>query len=350
MRRMGRPRTVRKDLPTGLYFDPVWQTYRYRESRGDRKWTSLGKLTREQAIKAYVKLRHADEPADGGTVGELIDAYIKRELPRRLRLGKLKEITADEYRRQAEELRTLFGTRKFAPTPAQSADGAFLRRADVVNHLREFEGRPGAVAANRRVAVLSVIFENAASVGLCTFNPCKGAERNPEAARKNILDDSTRSAILAASALALRLIASLSDVTAMRKTDARLLNLAQIRDGAIRIEQSKTGRKQDFEITPAVAAILDQAATLPGRKISFFVFPTRKGTPYSESALQTAWRRAKKKAGLADLDATFRDLRTTELNAVKAAGGDATGTAGHASAATTDRHYLDVPVKVRPRR
>ena len=349
-RTMGRPRQTRKDLPTGLYFDPKYGTYSYRESRGDRARKSLGKLTREQAIRAYVKIRHADEPAAGGTVGELIDAYIKRELPRRIRLRKLKEITANEYRRQADELRTLFGHRVFAPTPAQSVDGAYLRRADVVAHLREFEGLPGAVAANRRIALLSVIFENAASAGLCSFNPCTGAERNPETARKNVLDEATRSAILAAAHPALRLIAGLSDVTAMRKTDARMLSLTQIRDGLIHVEQSKTGRRQEFEVTPAVAAILEQAARLPGRKVSFFVFPTRKGTPYSESALQTAWRRAKEKAGLQDIDATFRDLRTTELNAVKAAGGNATETAGHASSKTTDRHYLDVPTRVVPRR
>lgn len=347
---MGRPRTVRKDLPTGLYFNAQYGTYQYRESHGTRTRKSLGKVTREQAIRAYVKIRHTDTPTAAGTVAELIDAYIRDELPRRVRLGKLKEITAGEYRRQSAELLAIFGARRFAPTPAQSVDSEFLRRADVAAHLREFEGRPGAVAANRRVALLSVVYENAASVGLCSFNPCLGAERNPEEARKNVLDPGCLSRILANSHEGLRLIASLSDITAMRKTDARMLKLSQIRDGLIHVEQSKTKRKQEFEVTPAVAAILEQAAKLPGRRISFFVFPTRKGTPYTEFGLQSAWHRAKVKAGLTDIDVTFRDLRTTELNAVKAAGGDATGTAGHASSKTTDRHYLTVPTRVKPRR
>jgi integrase len=81
-----------------------------------------------------------------------------------------------------------------------------------------------------------------------------------------------------------------------------------------------------------------------------FVFPTRKGTPYSESGMQSAWRRAKKKAGLDGVDAVFRDLRTTELNEVKKAGGDATATAGHADQRTTAPHYLTVPTRVKPRR
>jgi hypothetical protein len=351
MRRMGRPRTVRKDLPTGLYFDPAHGTYGYRESRGARARKSLGKVSRDQAIRAYVKLRHLDgKPATVGTVGDLIDRYIRLELPRRLRLGKMKAITADEYQRQADELRALWGTRPYAPTPAESLRPDVLRTADIVEHIRSFEGIRGEIAANRRIALLSVVFSNGRTLGLCTYNPCIGAERNHEDARKKVLDQATRSALFAAAAPALRLIATLSDTTAMRKTDARLLQLTQIRDGEIHVEQSKTGRRQVFEITPAVAAVLADAASLPGRSRSFYVFPTRKGTPYTESALQTLWRRAKKKAGLEAVDATFRDLRTTELNAVKAAGGDATGTAGHASAATTDRHYLTAPTRVRPRR
>ena len=42
-----------------------------------------------------------EHPGDDGTVGEIIDRYIAEEVPRRLRLGKIAKITADDYRRQA---------------------------------------------------------------------------------------------------------------------------------------------------------------------------------------------------------------------------------------------------------
>ena len=117
-------------------------------------------------------------------------------------------------------------------------------------------------------------------------------------------------------------------MTTLRKTDIRLLMLTQIGAEWIRVTPSKTrrrtGKTMEFAITPGVREILNQAAALPGRKISMRVFPTRKGTPYTESALQSAWARAKKKAGLEDLDLTFRDFRTTELNAIHREGGDAT--------------------------
>jgi hypothetical protein len=349
MRPMGRPRSRRKDLPTGLYFHAKLGYY-YRESSGVRARIWFHTQDREQAIKLYVKARHKPAPAVAGTVAELVDRYIRDELPRRIRLGKLKQITADEYARQAPLLKEVFGDKQYALTPAEPGRHDVLRRADVVTHLRQFEGLRGAVSANRLVALLSVVFENAASIGICTYNPCIGAERNQETPRKKVLTEALRGDILGNAHPALRLIGQMGELTAMRKTDIRNLMLTQISDGVIHVEQSKTGARQDFELTPAIQAVLAEAAKLPGRKISMFVFPTRKGTPYSESGMQSAWRRAKKKAGMDGVDAVFRDLRTTELNEVKKAGGDATATAGHADQRTTARHYLTVPTRVKPRR
>jgi|SRR5438105_12940068 len=63
----------------------------------------------------------------------------------------------------------------------------------------------------------------------------------------------------------------------MRATDVRLLRVQQIHDGIIDLAQSKTGSEQQWEITPAVQAILDEAASLPGRARSLYVLPTLRG-------------------------------------------------------------------------
>jgi len=68
----------------------------------------------------------------------------------------------------------------------------------------------------------------------------------------------------------------------------------------------------------------------------------------AESALRTLWKRAKEKAGLADVDMTFRDLRTTALNGARRTGQSAKDLAGHADERTTERHYLNEPLKVKP--
>ena len=129
--------------------------------------------------------------------------------------------------------------------------------------------------------------------GMTSYNPCEGAERNTEQPRKRVLSVEIREQIIAAAFPALRLMCELSDVTSMRKTDVRLLLLSKVSAQEIVVESSKTGIKRAYEITPAVRAILNEAAALPGRKISLYVFPTRRGTPSTESALQTAWARAK---------------------------------------------------------
>ena len=89
---MGRPRSRRKDLPTGLHFEPKWETYFYRAGRGEKRtFVSFGKVSREKAIREYVKLTLTVAPSQDGTVGELVDRYISEELPRRLRRAGLRQ-------------------------------------------------------------------------------------------------------------------------------------------------------------------------------------------------------------------------------------------------------------------
>jgi integrase len=114
----------------------------------------------------------------------------------------------------------------------------------------------------------------------------------------------------------------------------------------IDLAQSKTGNDQQWEITPAVQAILDEATKLPGRTVSMYVFPSRRGTPLSEPSAMQMRRRAVKKAGLSDLQ--FRDIRKAAINEAKRQGRNATEFAGHSDPKTTKKHYLNEPVKVKP--
>ena len=187
---------------------------------------------------------------------------------------------------------------------------------------------------------------------MTTWNPCLGVERNQEDARKNVLSAATSSALLGSANVALPLMGELALVTAMRKPDIRNLQLSRVGPTSIKVVLNKsrrTTRKElEFTITPEVRRILEAAAKLPGRARSLYVFPTRRGTPYTESALQSAMRRARKKSRVAS--AVFKDFRTTALNEQKQKGGDASEMAGHADRRTTERHYLDVPTKVEPLR
>jgi hypothetical protein len=58
---MGRPRKKRKDLPPGLYWSERRGFYYYRVLRGETTYAGIGKVNREKAIKAWVKITNRAE-------------------------------------------------------------------------------------------------------------------------------------------------------------------------------------------------------------------------------------------------------------------------------------------------
>lgn len=99
-----------------------------------------------------------------------------------------------------------------------------------------------------------------------------------------------------------------------RAIDIRMLKESQIDQGRIRITPTKTqktsGKTVDITITPAIQTVIDTARAVKNRYeiISPYLFPTRKGTPYSKSGLSSMWDRAKERIGMTD-DVVFKDIR-----------------------------------------
>lgn len=352
---MGRPRSVRKDLPPGLYWTARRGFYFYRVRDGATTYKGIGKVAREVAIREWVKQtgETAAAPPSAGTVAELIDAFVRDELPRlergRKASGKplLSEVAAREYRRQAPLLTAEFGAKRYARTPAQAMDPDVCRKADVNAYVRRFEGLPGAVSANRMIALLSRIFTFAEEFGYLAHNPCLRTRMNEETPRDRPVTQDDRDAVAANARPVYRLMLRLTEATGMRLTDVRNLLISKCGEGVIDLRQSKSGVGQVWEMTPAVRAILDEAKTLPGRTRSLYVFPEpRKGTAYTEQGVHNMRRTALAAAGLSNLQ--HRDLRKAAVKQAKEAGMNATDFAGHSDEATTRKHYVNGPVKVKP--
>ena len=340
---MGRPRKKRKDLPPGLYWSERRGFYYYRVLRGETTYAGIGKVNREKAIKAWVKITNrAELDTAAGTFGELIDLFLRAELPR----VKAKK-TRDEYERQCGKLRQRWGTEIYGQSDADAVARRALRRAFFQRYIRqvEIEDR-GRVQANHDVRLAHRIFEIAIQQGLTEYNPVSGVEYIEQAARERAVTQKDRDMLAGKAHPAFRLMMRLTEATGMRATDVRLLRVQQIHDGIIDLAQSKTGNDQQWEITPAVQAILDEAARLPGRTRSMYVLPTRRGTPYTESGFQSMRRRALAAAGLKDLQ--FRDVRKAAVNEAKKLGRNAQEFAGHSDPRTTEKHYLNEPVVVKP--
>lgn len=344
--RMGRPRSTRKDLPPGLHWDGR-RGYYYRSTKaGSRRYVGIGRVEREAAIARWVELTRDLMPKNNplpGTLAELMGQYRERGLP--LVPG---ESTRKEYTRQLVILEKRWGAKTYARTADAAQNSEHLRPGFFNSYLDAFRrGERGAIQARQDVRLVSSIFSWAIGRDYTSFNPCIGVDYPQSKPRKGDIDDETLAKIVAVAPKALRLMIQFGEITGVRKTDIRLLTIQQVK-ARIDVEQSKTQMPQTWEISPGVRAILDEAATLPGRVRSTFIFPSRKGTPYTENGMQTMWRRACAKAGVTGK--IFRDLRTEAINDAQDAGMDAQAFAGHADPRTTRRHYLKRPVKVTPLR
>lgn len=101
-----------------------------------------------------------------------------------------------------------------------------------------------------------------------------------------------------------------------RSIDIRVLKESQIDEPnkLIRFAPSKTmkssGKMVDIVMTPEIEEVLKraQAQKKAYEIISPYVFPTRKGTPYTRSGLFSMWDRARERAKVAD-EIIFKDLR-----------------------------------------
>lgn len=111
-----------------------------------------------------------------------------------------------------------------------------------------------------------------------------------------------------------------------RAVDVRTLKESQIVDGRITFKPSKTskssGKIVEIIITPQIQEVLDRARTIKKEYkvkgetlITPYLFPSRKGLPYSKSGLFSMWDRARDRLGI-DKDSPpderiqFKDLRS----------------------------------------
>ena len=215
---MGRPRRTRTDLPDGLHYRADRGTYFYRPTRGpERRYVELGRITREQAIRQWVKLTTKPEHAAAdGTVGEIIDQYIREELPRRVRLEKMAKSTEYEYtgrRRRctrSSERRKCPDASRIGP-PRRSTHG---RWGKVPPSVRGRQGR-GYGEPNSGHALVGVRLCQSRRY-LHLQSVCRRRAQSRIRAQ-NILSADVRGKLLAAITQGPRPIAAFADVTALRR-------------------------------------------------------------------------------------------------------------------------------------
>ena len=214
--------------------------------------------------------------------------------------------------------------------------------------------------ANKYQALVSVLMSYAIERRLRTDNPCRDVKKLREIRRKRLMTHDEQLKIGAAAVQGKNgwknangaMYAAVFDfayLSAVRARDARSLRWTDVGEDEIVIEPTKTrdssGAKIAIVITADIRGVLERAKAL-GKVKSMYVFHTLKGQPLSASAIKSAWRRARERAGVTD--AWFRDLRPKALFDTKRQGlslEKVRDAAGHTSVSTTEGYMRGFEVK-----
>jgi len=222
-----------------------------------------------------------------------------------------------EYKRMADQISKAFDDFDVAAVTTKiCAD--FLRQ--------NFVGKSN--TARKYANVLRKMFRFAISeLGLRRDNPCEQLDLSDyETKRREVLPAHAAVKAIRAAALTGRdnlptesgpmfqCMIDLAYLVWQRGIDIRTLKEEQVAEGRIRFRPSKTentsGKLLDVEITPQIQRVIDRARAIKRGYglISPYLFPARKGNPYSKTGLHSMWRRAKQRAEVTD-SIWFRDLR-----------------------------------------
>lgn len=225
----------------------------------------------------------------------------------------------------------------------------------IKNSLRVAAGRPaekvrgdeGQVPANREKALFSHIWNYARGTGLTNkANPCAGIKGFREGGRDAYIDDAVLAAVRESAEPALRDALDLAYLSGQRPADVLKLSRGDIKDGALWIEQNKTGKKIRISIEGELAAVL---ARVGGQKVmGLKLINDGRGQPMSKAMLRGAFERARIDAAAKHPEIAaairgfqFRDLRAKAATDKEESSGIAAAQdqLGHSTAAMT-AHYV----------
>jgi len=241
------------------------------------------------------------------TLGELWEHYLERHAKPHKKASSVAEDV-----RQWEQYLTEWKSRRLSEI-----------RRDNVQSLHTRTGKHhGPYAANRLLALLSKMFNVAASIGLASVNPCRGVQKFKEKTRdrfihpdemrpflealKNDPDETMRDFFI----MALFTGARRRTVQAMRWEDVNLERATW------RITDTKNNEPQTVLLSPPAIGVLERRQKRR-KKNEPFVFSGRGNSGHIEEP-KGAWKRITEAAGIKDL--RIHDLRRT-LGSWQAAAG-----------------------------
>jgi integrase len=281
-------------------------------------------------IAAYQAAMAAKPPPIGaartiaGSMNAVIVSYYQSAEFKGLRAS-----TARVYRNILERFREAHGDK--------SAPGMQTK------HVRKLMAEKAATpdAANRLLGMISILMEHAIALGLRDDNPCVGVKKLKH--KGGGFATWTEDQIAAYRAFHLlgsreRLVLELALGTAQRRGDLVRLGWRHVSNGAITIQQSKTGATVAVPIVSELQAALDLAA----RDTLTFIIQAN-GRPLGAASLGNEFREWVKRAGLPD-QLSLHGLRKSAARRLAEAGCSAHEIAsitGHKTLSEVERYCRD---------
>lgn len=294
-----RPKSNHKDLPPRmlrrvrtLKSGKVWEAFYYngRDADGRRIEIPLGHDLNE-AKRKWAELECRDKPAETGLMRYIFDRYERDIIPTKA------PRTQKDNRDELKHLRLVFDT---APIDAITPQ-----------HIAQYRDRRGATApvrANREIALLSHIFNQAREWGYTAReNPVKGVRKNKEKPRDFYADDAVWSAVYAQACAELRDAMDLNYLTGQRPADVLRMRFSDIRDGALEVRPNKTqqssGKKlrillddPDTGRRTRLGQLVDRIRSRERKVASLFVVATPAGKSLNQSTLRIRFDNARDQA------------------------------------------------------
>lgn len=311
---MGRRRSRDFDLPPRMARKGA--AYYYVTNESPRRWIPLG-TDLNRARRRWADLEYTAEA--GTTVAALLERYTADFA------GDWSAGTRRQYGHYAKAL-----TAEFGVADLDSLSTPLLCRWRDSNRHRR-------ILINGCLGLLAPALAKAVEWGWCERNPARDVERFETFVRGRYLTDAEFCAIRASGQSWLADAMTLSYFTTLRESDVLALRWSAVSD-VITVQQVKTGKRQQFVVTPPLRRFLDHCKAKP--ILGLYVIATAKGRPITARRLQEEFARAAGKALVAD--ARFHDVRGKAATDAKADGQDYQAMLGH-----SDKRQSDAYVKAK---
>lgn len=292
-----RPKSTHQDLPPRMVArerarkdGSLWVGYYYngRDESGKRKEFALGTDLIE-AKRKWAELEAKPVPPEAGIMRVVFDRYERSVIPSKApRTGK-------------DNLVELANLRKvFDSAPIDQIKPAHIAQ------YRDKRGETASTRANREIALFSHCFNMAREWGYTDQpNPCRGVRRNKEHKDTYYATDEVWQALHAAACQPLRDAMDLAYLTGQRTADVLKMSLFDLRDGALEVQQNKTGKKLrillaiDGEQTE-LGALVDRVRVRPQRVANTTIVINERGQPLNRWTLRQRLEKAKQTAAAAN--------------------------------------------------